>query len=154
MSHYEEKLRKFVRDSGIHCEHLVFEQSCHSVEEAAKAANANKEDFVKNICMVDSQSNLIVAIVKGEGRVSTSQIQKTLNIDRPRIATPEEILEKSGYPCGGVPSFGYRARFLIDPKVMEKEIVYTSGGSESSLMKISTKELQRANNGEIVRIRK
>jgi len=154
MSQYEEKLKKFLRDSNIKCEFLVFEQSCHSVEEAARAANASRDDFVKNICMVDSQGNLIVAIVKGEDRASTSQILKALNIERPRIAAPEEILEKSGYPCGGVPSFGYRARFLIDPRVMEKENVYTSGGSENSLIKISTKELQRANNGEIVKIRK
>ncbi len=154
MSQYEEKLKKFLRDSNIKCEFLVFEQSCHSVEEAARAANASRDDFVKNICMVDSQGNLIVAIVKGEDRASTSQILKALNIERPRIATPEEILAKSGYPCGGVPSFGYRARFLIDPRVMEKENVYTSGGSENSLIKISTKELQRANNGEIVKIRK
>jgi len=154
MSQYEEKLKKFLRGSNIQCEFLVFEQSCHSVEEAARAANASRDDFVKNICMIDSQGNLIVAIVKGEDRASTSQIQKALNIDRPRIATPEEILEKSGYPCGGVPSFGYRARFLIDPRVMEKGIVYTSGGSENSLIKIFTKELRRANNGEIARIRK
>ena len=92
--------------------------------------------------------------MKGEDRASTSRIGEALNIDRPRVATPEEILEKTGYPCGGVPSFGYKAIFLIDPKVMEKETLYTSGGSENSLVKISAKELQRANNGRIARIRK
>ena len=66
----------------------------------------------------------------------------------------EEILKKTGYPCGGTPSFGYNAEFLIDPKVMEKEIVYTGGGSENSLVKILTKELQKSNNGKIVRVRK
>lgn len=34
------------------------------------------------------------------------------------LATPGEILEKTGYPCGGTPSFGYQAMFLVDPKVM------------------------------------
>ncbi|MFQ6094564.1 MAG: aminoacyl-tRNA deacylase [Candidatus Bathyarchaeia archaeon] len=154
MNEYEEKLKLFMRDHNVRGEHLSFEQSCHSVKEAARAANANIEDFVKNICMIDSEGNLIVAIVKGEDRASTSRVAKALNIDRPRIATPEEILEKTGYPCGGVPSFGYEAIFLVDPRVMEKEILYTSGGSENSLVKISAKELQRANNGRIVRIRK
>ncbi len=154
MSQYEAKLKKFIRDNDIQCEHFVFEQSCHSVAKAAKAANASEEDFIKNICMVNTHGDLIVAIVKGEDRASTSQIQKALGVEKPRLATPEEILEKTSYPCGGVPSFGYRARFLIDPRVMEKEIVYTSGGSEISLVKISTKELQRANGGTIIRIRK
>lgn len=154
MNEYEEKLRAFMRENGIPGDHLSFEQSCHSVEEAAKAANADRRDFVKNICMVDSQGNLLVAIVKGEDRASTSRIAKILNIERPRIATPEEILEKTAYPCGGVPSFGYKAIFLIDPKVMEKEIIYSSGGSESSLLRISPEDLQNANNGRIIRIRK
>ena len=154
MNEYEEKLKTFMRENGIPGEHLSFAQSCHSVEEAAKAANADRRDFVKNICMVDSQGNLLVAIVKGEDRASTSRIGKSLKIERPRIATPEEILEKTGYPCGGVPSFGYKGTFLIDPKVMEKEIIYSSGGSENSLLRISSKDLQKANNGRIIKIRK
>lgn len=154
MNEYERRLKLFMRDHSIRGEHLSFEQSCHSVQEAAKAADADIEDFVKNICMIDAQANIIVAIVKGEDRASTKRVGKTLKIERPRIATPQEILEKTGYPCGGVPSFGYKAAFLIDPRVMEKKVIYTSGGSENSLVKISPKELQRANKGEILRVRK
>lgn len=154
MNEYEEKLKTFMRDNDIRGEYLVFEQSCHSVEEAARAAHANIEDFVKNICMIDSEGNLIVAIVKGEDRASTKRVGKILDVERPRIAAPEEILEKTGYPCGGVPSFGYEAVFLIDSRVMERDAVYTSGGSENSLVKMSAEELQKTNSGRIVRIRK
>ncbi|HET8841212.1 MAG TPA: YbaK/EbsC family protein, partial [Ktedonobacteraceae bacterium] len=96
---------------------------------------------------------LITAIVKGEDRVSVSRIAKGLQREGLHMATPEEILEKTGYPCGGTPSFGYQATFLVDPKVMEREIVYTGGGSETSLIKIGTEELVRANQGTILRIR-
>ncbi|MBI4895615.1 MAG: hypothetical protein HY831_03935 [Candidatus Aenigmarchaeota archaeon] len=142
-----------MKEHNVECEHLSFEQSCHSVEDAAKAVDAKQEDFVKNICMIGS-GKFIVAIVKGEDRASTDRVSKFLNIERPRIATPEEILEKSGYPCGGTPSFGYDAIFLIDEKVFEKQSVYTGGGSQNSLVKISPKEIQKANNGQIARIRK
>ena len=151
---YEEKLKKYLKDNNIKAEHITFNSSCHSVEEAAKTANADIDNFVKNICMIDSDKNLIIAIIKGEDRASTSRVEKALNIETLRIATPNEILQKTGYPCGGTPSFGYNAKFLIDPKVMEKEFIYTGGGSENSLVKISTKELQKANNGDIVRVRK
>jgi len=154
MNEYEEKLKKFLHENNIQGEHLSFIQSCHTVEEAANAVNANVDDCVKNICMVDSNANLIIAIVNGEDSASTKRVGKALNIERPRLATPEEILEKTGYPWGGTPSFGYNAEFLIDPKVMGKNVVYSSGGSESSLLKIKSKELQRANNGQIVRIRR
>jgi|SRR3989339_16560 len=151
---YEQKLKNYMQEHKIDGEHLSFKQSCHSVEEAARAANANVTDFVKNICMIDSSGNLIVAIVKGEDRASTDRVSKALSAERPRTANFDEMLEKTGYPCGGIPSFGYNAIFLIDPRVMEKDSIYTSGGSENSLVKISPKELQRANNGQITRVRK
>lgn len=154
MDRYEEKIKLFLANNSIHAEHLAFKQSCHSVEEAARAANAKTEDFVKNICMIDGAGNLIVAIVKGEDRASTTRVGEALKIQRPRTATAPEILERTGYPCGGTPSFGYHAIFLIDQRVMEKEAVYSGGGSENSLIRISTKEMQRANNGQVARIRK
>ena len=92
--------------------------------------------------------------MKGEDRVSVSRIAKTLQREGLRLATAEEILQKTGYPCGGTPSFGYQATFLIDPKVMEQELVFTGGGSETSLVKIRTEELIRANQGTILRVRK
>ena len=109
---------------------------------------------MKNICLLDCDGQLITAIVKGEDRVSVSRIAKALQREGLRLATPEEILGKTGYPCGGTPSFGYQAMFLIDLKVMERELVFAGGGSETSLVKIRTKELVRANQGTILRIRK
>ncbi|NYT13865.1 MAG: hypothetical protein GKC01_05070 [Candidatus Methanofastidiosa archaeon] len=154
MNNYEEKLSLFLKENNSDAELLIFDKSCHSVEEAAETANVDTTNFIKSICMVDSKSNLIVAIVKGEDRASTSRVSKSLNIQQPRIASPEEMLEKTGYPCGGTPPFGYNAIFLIDPKVMEKEMVYGGGGSERALVKVSTSELKRLNKGKIIRVSK
>ena len=154
MNKGEEKLKRFMQDNNIQGEHLRFSQSCHSVAEAAEAAKVRAEECVKNICMVDIKGNLVVAIVKGEDRASTSRVERALNIEKPRIATTEEILQKTGYPCGGTPSFGYEATFLIDKRVMEKEVIYSGGGSEQSLVRISPIELQKANHGTVVRVRK
>ena len=154
MKQYEEKLKQFILEHGIQAEHLQFDGSCHSVEDAAKAANISMDDVIKNICLVTPEQALVLAIVKGEHRVSTKRVAKAIGATEVRTAQPEEILARTGYPCGGTPSFGFRATFLIDLKVMEKETVYTGGGSDHSLTKIKTQELQRANQGEIVRIRK
>ena len=129
-SQYEDKLKSFMTEKGMNAEHLVFAQSCHSVAEAAEAAGVTARDFVKNICMVDGASRLIVGIVKGDDRASTSRVARLLNTEGVRTATPEEVLERTGYPCGGTPSFGYQAIFLVDQKVFEIEFVYSGGGSE------------------------
>ncbi len=153
MNIYEQRLSAYLQEQHIQAEHLSFDQPCHSVAEAARAVDASPQELVKNICLLDSDGQLITAIVKGEDRVSVSRIAKTLQKEGLRLATPAEILEKTGYPCGGAPSFGYQAMFLIDPKVMERETVFTGGGSETSLIKMRTEELVRANQGIILRIR-
>ena len=145
----EETVKQYMRANNVHEEHMHFDRSCHSVKEAA---HASREDFVKNICMLGE--GLIVAVVKGEDRASTDHVSKALQIRRQRLASPQEILETTGYPAGGVPSFGFRATFLIDPNVVKRDIVYTGGGSENSLVKIAAKELKKANNGLVVRVRK
>jgi Cys-tRNA(Pro)/Cys-tRNA(Cys) deacylase len=153
MNQYEEKLRKYIEEHEIDAELLTFNQSTHSVADAAAAVGAEPEDFVKSIAMIGPDNQLIVAIVKGEHRASTSRVSKALKIERPRIAQPDEVLEKSGYPVGGTPAFGYEATFLIDPKVMEKEKVYSGGGSEQALTLMSPEEMQRANGAKLARVR-
>lgn len=153
MSVYEDKLREYIKDNNIEAELLTFNQSTYSVAEAAAAVGANSDDFVKSICMIGPEDELIVAIVKGEDRVSTSRVAKALSIERPRIAEPDEMLQKSGYPAGGTPAFGYDAFFLMDPKVLEKEKVYSGGGSEQALILISPEAMRRANGALVARVR-
>lgn len=153
MNIYEQRLLAYLEEQHIQAEHLTFDQPCHSVAEAARAVNATPAELVKSICLFDSEGQLITAIVKGEDRVSISRIARALQKDELRLAPPDEILDRTGYPCGGTPPFGYRAMFLIDPKVMEREQVFAGGGSETSLVKIRTTELVRANQGMLLRIR-
>ena len=81
---------------------------------------------------------------------------KTEAIKKTEVDVPKEftMISKTGYPIGGTPPFGYEATFLIDTKVMEKDIVYVGGGAPNALVKISPKEIQRVNNGVVTGVRK
>jgi prolyl-tRNA editing enzyme YbaK/EbsC (Cys-tRNA(Pro) deacylase) len=163
---YEARIKTYIREHGIRAEHLTFEQSCHSVADAARAVNAAPEDFVKNICLIApegiSEGRLLVAIVKGEDRVSLANVLQAAGLNssqessshKLRLASAQEILERTGYPCGGTPSFGFEAEFWLDERIFEKEVVYTGGGSEQALIKVSPYEIQRANGGLTARLRK
>lgn len=151
----DEKMDGFMRDRSIKGERHIFEDSCRSVAEAARAAKADPLDFIKSIVMVSGGSRPVVAIVKGEDRVSTRRVAKALGLEeRPRIARPDEIIELTGYPLGGVPPFGFDAEFLVDPRVMEKEQIWSGGGSDHSLIRMTSQEMVRVNHGKVVRIRK
>ena len=154
MNEYEEKLKAFMQVNGIEGAFLSFQESCHTAAEAASVAGVTPQDIVKSICMIDENDDLIVAIVRGNDRASTSRVAKGLDIERPRTADADAVLAKTGYPCGGTPAFGYTAKFLVDPRVMERKDVYSGGGSDRSLVRSSPQELQKANQAEVVRVRK
>jgi hypothetical protein len=66
MNTSEQRLQACLEEQHIQAEHLSFDQPCHSVEEAGRAVNASPQELVKNICLLDRDGRLIIAIVKGE----------------------------------------------------------------------------------------
>ena len=150
---FEQKLKAYMVQNGISGDFLEFTESCHSVEDAARALETSPDRIVKNICLI-GDNQLIVAVLKGEDRVDRSLVAKILGLNKVKIASPDEIIDKAGYPCGGVPSFGFEAVFLIDSRVMERDMVYSGGGSTTSLLAITPSEIVKANKGVVAHIRK
>ncbi len=71
------------------------------------------------------------------------RVGKLLGKTPPIIASAQQALEKTGYSVGGTPFIGYSAIRLVDKKIMEKEYVYSGGGSDRSLLKLWTSEMIR-----------
>jgi Cys-tRNA(Pro)/Cys-tRNA(Cys) deacylase len=151
---FAEKVRRLVAARGLNVEHLAFETSCHSVAEAADAAKARPDEFVKSICLVAPSGRLAVAVVKGEDRVSASRVAEVLGEASFRLATPEEMLARTGFPAGGTPPFGFDATWLVDERVMERTVVYAGGGSDRALVRAAPEEILRANGGRVARVRR
>ncbi len=151
---YAEKLHHYIVTNRIAAEQLCFAESCHSVAEAAAAAGVSEADLVKSICLIGPAGELTVAIVLGEERADLRKVGKLLGSKQPRLATPAEMLELTGYPCGGTPPFGFTASFIIDERVFEKEIIYAGGGSASSLVRLPPQELVRINGARRARVGK
>lgn len=150
---YERKLLDFIRERAVDCEHVVFAQSTHSVAEAAAAAGVRPEDFIKSICLISKDGRVAVAIVKGEDRADRQAAQRLLNIGKLSIASPADMLERTGYPAGGTPPFGFEAEFVVDERVLECAAVYAGGGSPRSLVRIAPTEMLRVNGGRVAQVR-
>lgn len=151
---YHERLSAFIAEHHIVCDHLIFEQSTHSVVEAAHAAGVTPRDFIKSVCMITKDGRIVVAIVKGEDRADRSAVQQLLSLAKLSIASPDVMLTQTGYPAGGTPPFGFDATFLMDERVFEMAIVYGGGGSDHALIRIAPAEMQRANGARVATIRK
>jgi prolyl-tRNA editing enzyme YbaK/EbsC (Cys-tRNA(Pro) deacylase) len=150
---YEAKLADQLRARQICAEQLIFEQSCHSVAEAAEAAKVTPEDFIKSIGCLSEDGRFVLAIVRGVDKVSATRVGKALGSPA-RIATPQEVLAHTGYPCGGTPPIGVEVACLVDPQVMEMAIIYGGGGSQRALLRMTPQEMVRGNGATLVRIRR
>ncbi len=135
--------------------HLRFDVSCKSVDEAALAVSGSARDFVKNIFMVDASGRAVLAIVGGEDRASVSRTARILDCPALRLAEAGEMVALSGFPPGGMPSFGFDARYVLDDRLHEPwRMVYTGGGSVRSLVHICIADLLALNEARIARIRR
>lgn len=150
---YLNKLKKYLEENKVEHSFLHMSESVATSIEAAKQMGEKAEDIVKSIIFYKNDF-VIVAIVRKEDRIDKSKISKALNLTGITICSPEETLEKTGYPAGGVPPLGFKAQFLIDEKAAEKEEVIAGGGNKHTIIKIKTQELLRLNKARIVDIRK
>jgi len=139
----EIRLKEYVEAQNIKAEHLVYNESLHTVADAIRVSGLGIELIAKSIVMVGQHGETIVAFVPGKSRVSTKRVGRLLDQEPPKIATAEEALKFTSYPIGGTPFIGYPAIRLVDKKIMEVETVYSGGGSDRSLLKLWTSEISK-----------
>ena len=139
----EARLKEYVETQNIKAEHLVFNESLHTVADAIRVSGIGIELIAKTIVMVGQEGETIVAFVPGNSRASTKRVGRLLNQKPPKIATAEEALKITSYPIGGTPFIGYPAIRLVDKKILEVEAVYSGGGSDRSLLKLWTSEISK-----------
>jgi prolyl-tRNA editing enzyme YbaK/EbsC (Cys-tRNA(Pro) deacylase) len=148
-------LQRYIDEKSLDAKILTMSGRVHSVEAASNELGVPPDHIIKTVVFIGSEENAILAIVKGTDRASSKRIGKALNIDIPRLATPEEALQLTEYEVGGTPPISIRNGIvLIDPRVMEMESVVGGGGSDYHLLRISPSEILQATAGRIIRIRK
>jgi Cys-tRNA(Pro)/Cys-tRNA(Cys) deacylase len=118
---------------------IVFSEPVKTVEQAARKAQVEK--IAKSIVMVDSNDDSILAIVPAKSKISHKKIKSLLAVRDVRLASPEEVLRRSGYPVGGVSPFNNISRVLLDPQVLKNETTIVGGGDIDKLLEIRTKDI-------------
>jgi len=143
----EEKLFKFMEEKGISAKIVRFKNPVKTIKESSKALGKPASSLVKSIVFHENEKRC-VAIVLGSDRVSYEKLSDLFGGGL-KIAKPDEVVEKIGFPAGGVPPFGFNATFIIDSRVMDKSVVYGGGGSHTCLVKVSPKEILRVTHARV-----
>jgi prolyl-tRNA editing enzyme YbaK/EbsC (Cys-tRNA(Pro) deacylase) len=136
---YSESLRTTLASKGIWHRFIEFDKPVRTVEEAARKVSADR--IIKSIVLVGSDKKPILAILPAKNRISYKKIKTLLKVKDVRLAQPDEVLEHSGYPVGGVPPFNKIIRILLDPTVQRNARSIAGGGDPDKLVELETKDI-------------
>ncbi|HID04419.1 MAG TPA: YbaK/EbsC family protein [Candidatus Caldiarchaeum subterraneum] len=140
-----DELAKYMRENGIEGEIIrLGPSSAKTSSSAAKAVGCDVAQIAKSIVLKGGESYYVV-VLSGDRKIDIGRASAFLN-EETRLARAGEILEQTGYPVGGVPPFGHAnpLKILVDKSLLRFEEVYSSGGSEDTLLRIKVRELVRA----------
>ncbi len=129
---YSETLRTTLVSKGIWHRFIEFDEPVRTVEEAARKVSADR--IIKSIVLVGSDQKPILAILPARNKISYKKIKTLLKVKDVRLAQPDEVLEHSGYPVGGVP-------ILLDPTVQRNARSIAGGGDPDKLVELETRDL-------------
>ncbi len=136
---YSEHLRVTLVSKGIWHRFIEFDDPVRTVEEAARKVSADR--IIKSIVLVGSDKKPILAILPAKNKISYKKIKTLLKVKDVRLAQPDEVLEHSGYPVGGVPPFNKISRILLDPTVQRNLRSIAGGGDPDKLVDLETRDM-------------
>jgi prolyl-tRNA editing enzyme YbaK/EbsC (Cys-tRNA(Pro) deacylase) len=147
------ELDGYIRAHGISGEILHLSVLTPTVESAAQAVGAKPEQIIKSILfLVDEQP--VLAIACGTSNIARRAIADLYGVGKKRVklASPEMVLEISGYEVGAMPPFGHYQPLttLIDRRVLNVSEAYAGGGADNALVRLNPQEILMATGAKVL----
>lgn len=120
---------------------IEVEDSTATVETAARALGVEPGRIAKTLA-VRAGDHLFLLCTRGDARLDNRKCKDEFAA-RPRMLGPEETLEVTGHPVGGVCPFGLRNPLpvYLDVSLKAFEVVFPAGGSLNTSVEVPTERL-------------
>jgi Cys-tRNA(Pro) deacylase len=141
-------VREVLAPHGIEVQELPADTS--TAVSAAQALGTTVPAIVKSLLFL-ADGDPIVVLAPGDRRVDREAVARYLKAAAVRLARPDEALQFTGYPVGGVPPLAHRSRLrvLMDSHILDSAIVYAAAGSPNAIFGIEPRRLQQLAGAEI-----
>ncbi|HKX91530.1 MAG TPA: YbaK/EbsC family protein [Sphingomicrobium sp.] len=136
-----ESVRAWVAEHAPDLAIIVVEGSTATVETAAIALNVEPGRIAKTLA-VRAGDHLFLLCARGDARLDNRKCKVEFGA-RPRMLGPEETLELTGHPVGGVCPFGLNTPLpvYLDVSLRAFDVVYPAGGSLNTSVEVPTERL-------------
>lgn len=129
---------------GVH-EYAPDPRSLRYGEEAAAALQVDPSVLLKTLIATVDQ-RLVVALVPVSATLDLKALAASVGGKRADLAEPADATRSSGYVLGGISPLGQRRRLptVLDGSVLNRPLVYVSGGRRGLQLSLDPADLQRA----------
>ena len=112
-----------------------------TVETAARTLGVKSGQIAKTLA-VRAGDHLFLVVARGDARLDNRKCKDEFGA-RPRMLGPDETLEVTGHPVGGVCPFGLKQPLpvYLDRSLKAFEVVYPAGGSLNTSVEVSPEQL-------------
>jgi prolyl-tRNA editing enzyme YbaK/EbsC (Cys-tRNA(Pro) deacylase) len=130
-------LSKWNREKDIR----IFTTSSATVLEAAETLGVEPQRIAKTLSF-RKDNNAILIVAAGDAKIDNKKFKQAFS-EKPRMLSPEEVLEKTGHAVGGVCPFGLTEDLpvYLDESLKRFSTVFPACGSSNSAIELSNEEL-------------
>jgi len=139
---------------GVHLQVQELPQSTRTAVDAAGAVGCGVGQIAKSLVLLAQDSGCpILAIVSGSNHLDEQKLSERIG-EKVRMASADEVREKTGFAIGGVPPVGHLEpmRTFIDQDLMGYEVIWAAAGTPRAVFQLRPDELVRLTAGEIISV--
>jgi len=146
-------LQAYMQHNNIPGDILHLEVPTPTVAAAAQAVGTAPDQIVKSILfLVDRHP--VLAVTCGQTVVDQRVLASFYQVGRKKVklATPEQVLQETGYEVGAMPPFGHHTPLptWMDVRVLAQTEVFAGGGAENALVRLKPDDILHATGAQVV----
>jgi len=136
-----ESVKAYFRENDLPYEVMEFEASTETVERAADALGVEPALIAKSLAF-KVKDRAVLVVTKGDARIDNQKFKKQFQA-KAKMMSPDEVLNITGHPVGGVCPFGLKEpmEIYLDESLRSFERVYPAAGSQNSCIEIGPEDL-------------
>jgi Cys-tRNA(Pro) deacylase len=119
---------------------------------SASSLKVPEREVVKTLVMEDEARKPLIVLMHGDRKVSTKNLARQAGRKRIEPCKAEVAQRHSGYQVGGTSPFGTKKALpvFMERSILELPFIYINGGRRGLLVRISSAELVRALEPQLV----
>lgn len=144
-----EAVREFFDKNGYNVEIKLFDDTS-TVEKAAQSLGVTPGEIAKSI-LFKLKDRYIMVVTAGDKKIDNRKFKDTFKC-KAKMASPDEVLEITGHPVGGVCPYGLKndVDIFYDISLKNYDIVYPAAGDINAAVAITVGKIDDIVKGEWV----